>query len=116
MRPKAVEYTFGLVEQDKRNSGVTLCLRSLEPERDFPRWAMAFADGEVPGGSSLPQTAFEAVFAKREGAGRTSSLCSKLSSHKKKRASSSKTAYSVKVFRRIGLGCVITTPASPWPL
>jgi len=65
----SVEHVFSLVQQDDRNSDVTVCLRGPETERDFPKWSMAFADGEALGESSLPQVILDVVFANQEGAG-----------------------------------------------
>jgi len=65
----SVEHIVRLVQQDPRNSDITVCLRGPATERDFPKWSMAFADGEGPGGLSPAQGAFDAVFANQESAG-----------------------------------------------
>jgi hypothetical protein len=66
---KSVESIFSLVEHDDRNDDVTVGLRGPEAERDFPKWAMAFSDGEGPDELSPVQFAIDAVFASQDGAG-----------------------------------------------
>ena len=71
-----VEQVFGLIQLDDRNSEVTVALRGPEAERDFPKWSMAFADGEKifavgedTSRTALAQAAINAVFAGAAGAG-----------------------------------------------
>jgi Sensors of blue-light using FAD len=72
----SVEQVFGLIQLDKRNSEVTVAFRGPETERDFPKWSMAFADGEKAAAvgedtsrTALAQVAINAVFACEAGAG-----------------------------------------------
>jgi hypothetical protein len=66
---QSVEHVLGLVQHDDRNSNVTVALHGPEAERVFPRWSMAFGDGEESGGLPVAQVAIDAVLAKQEGAG-----------------------------------------------
>jgi hypothetical protein len=72
----SVEQVFGLIQLDDRHSEVTVALRGPEAERDFPKWSMAFADGEKAfavgedtSRTALAQAAINAVFANQGGAG-----------------------------------------------
>jgi hypothetical protein len=72
----AVERLFSRIEQDERNSEVTVAFRGPEAERDFPGWSMGFADGEKifadgeeTSRLSMAKNAIHGVFAKQEGAG-----------------------------------------------
>ena len=65
----SVESIFGLVQQDDRNTEVTLAFRGPQSERDFPLWSMAFAEGEESSSSPVAQAAIRAVFTNEAGAG-----------------------------------------------